>query len=225
MVKVLIADNNFLSRIGLELLVGELHGLTIVPTVSGDFKALQHQIKISKPDLLVLDYPSIGITTTDFLNWLPTLKSLKVILISEPLSFSDYQNLLNSSLHACLLKECGKEEILEAFNAVLNNLNFICGKIIKLTSKTSKSGVLNSYIKNIQCDGILLTPRERHIITCISEGLSNKQIAHKLHLSPHTVATHRKNIFNKLDVNNTAGVVMFAVKNNLLKTQVELHWQ
>lgn len=224
MVKVLIADNNFLTRIGLELLVGELNGLTVVPTVSGDFNALQHQIKISKPDLVVVDYPSMGVSTPDFLKWLATVKTFKVLLISEPLTHTEYQNLLNSNLQACLLKECGKDEILEAFNAVIHNLNFVCGKIIRLTATTSMPPVLNSYIKNLKCDGIELTPRERDIILCISEGLSNKQIAHKLHLSPHTVATHRKNIFNKLDVNNTAGVVMFAVKNNLLKTQVDLQW-
>jgi DNA-binding NarL/FixJ family response regulator len=57
------------------------------------------------------------------------------------------------------------------------------------------------------------------VIKLIAEGLSNKQIADKLCLSTHTVNTHRKNLMNKLKVNNTAGVLMFAVKNNLLSTE------
>ena len=61
-----------------------------------------------------------------------------------------------------------------------------------------------------------LNYREVEIIKHIALGLSNKQIAEKLCLSLHTINTHRKNIMNKLQVNNTAGVVMFAVKNNLL---------
>ena len=60
------------------------------------------------------------------------------------------------------------------------------------------------------------------IIRGIAEGLSNKLIADKLKLSTHTVNTHRKNIMSKLGVNNTAGVVMFAVKNQLLETNFNL---
>jgi DNA-binding NarL/FixJ family response regulator len=63
-----------------------------------------------------------------------------------------------------------------------------------------------------------VTEWETEIIKAIAEGLSNKLIADKLNLSTHTVNTHRKNIMQKLGVNNTAGVVMFAVKNNLLET-------
>ena len=63
---------------------------------------------------------------------------------------------------------------------------------------------------------------EVEIIKYIAEGLSNKQIADKLNLSTHTVNTHRKNIMSKLGVNNTAGVVMFAVKNQLLETNFSL---
>lgn len=77
-------------------------------------------------------------------------------------------------------------------------------------------------IKSIGCHGVAVTGREIEIIVAIAEGLSNKLIADKLSLSTHTVNTHRKNIMNKLGVNNTAGVVMFAVKNKLLETDFEL---
>ena len=73
------------------------------------------------------------------------------------------------------------------------------------------------------CDGIPVTEREIDIIRGIAEGLSNKLIADKLNLSTHTVNTHRKNIMNKLGVNNTAGIVMFAVKNQLLETNFNLY--
>ena len=66
------------------------------------------------------------------------------------------------------------------------------------------------------------TNRQIEIIQAIAEGLSNKLIADKLKLSTHTVNTHRKNIMSKLGVNNTAGVVMFAVKNQLLETNFNL---
>jgi DNA-binding CsgD family transcriptional regulator len=71
-------------------------------------------------------------------------------------------------------------------------------------------------LDKVSCQGLGITDRELDVIRLISEGLSNKLIADKLELSTHTVNTHRKNIMTKLDIPNTAGIVMFAVKNNLL---------
>ena len=75
----------------------------------------------------------------------------------------------------------------------------------------------NAFIKSLNCDGFSVTDREIDIIREIAIGLSNKQIADKLNLSTHTVNTHRRNVMTKLGVNNTAGVVMFAVKNRILE--------
>jgi DNA-binding NarL/FixJ family response regulator len=62
----------------------------------------------------------------------------------------------------------------------------------------------------------VLSERENEIIILIAEGLTNEQIAEQLFLSKHTINTHRKNIMSKLGVKNTAGIVMYAVKMNLI---------
>jgi len=54
------------------------------------------------------------------------------------------------------------------------------------------------------------------VLCLIAEGLTNSVIAEKLFLSSHTVTTHRKNIMFKLGVNNTAGIVMYAVKSGIV---------
>ena len=63
---------------------------------------------------------------------------------------------------------------------------------------------------------VVLSDRENEIIILIAEGNTNPQIADQLFLSSHTVNTHRKNIMGKLGVKNTAGIVMYAVKTNLV---------
>ena len=68
------------------------------------------------------------------------------------------------------------------------------------------------------CAGISLSEREIEIIKLISDGCTNKEIADQLFLSTHTVNTHRKNIMNKLGIKNTAGIVIYAVKGNIIKT-------
>ena len=105
------------------------------------------------------------------------------------------------------------EEILEAVNSTIKGEKFICGKIVSYLTAEKEIVPTNSFIKSLGCDGMSVTDREIDIIRGIAEGLSNKLIADKLKLSTHTVNTHRKNIMSKLGVNNTAGVVMFAVKN------------
>jgi DNA-binding CsgD family transcriptional regulator len=62
------------------------------------------------------------------------------------------------------------------------------------------------------CEPIILSVREIEVITLIAEGFTNVEISDRLFLSVHTVNTHRKNIMNKLGVKNTAGIVMYAVK-------------
>ncbi|MDP4588684.1 MAG: LuxR C-terminal-related transcriptional regulator, partial [Flavobacteriales bacterium] len=68
----------------------------------------------------------------------------------------------------------------------------------------------------VSCEPVSLSARELEVITLIAEGHTNTQIADKLFLSSHTITTHRKNIMQKLGVNNTAAIVMYAVKSGLV---------
>jgi DNA-binding NarL/FixJ family response regulator len=223
MVKVLVADKNFLSRVGLELLVGELKGFELVPSVCGEKEDLINQLQLSKPKLVILDFISLGISIKELEQLSKKFSKTRFLVITEILSKSEFSAILATGISSYLLKECDRLEILEAINASLNGDKFVCSKIAAILTASSEIAVNNSFIKSLACDGIPVTDREIDIIRGIAEGLSNKLIADKLNLSTHTVNTHRKNIMHKLGVNNTAGVVMFAVKNGLLETNFNLH--
>ena len=145
----------------------------------------------------------------------------KFLIITEWLSKKESVEVLESGITSFLLKECDKIEILEAINSTIKGEKFICGKIVRFLSASSEIKSSNSFIKSLSCDGFQVTNREIDIIQGIAEGLPNKLIAVKLNLSTHTVNTHRKNIMAKLGVKNTAGIVMFAVKNKLLETNFD----
>lgn len=223
MIKVLIADKNFLSRVGLELLVGELKGFELVPSVCGDKEDLINQLYLSKPNLLIADFISLGISGEELKALTKKYSRTKFLVITELLSKKELNSILGSGITSFLLKDCDKIEILEAINSTIKGEKFVCGKIVSFLSASPEIVTKNSFIKSLGCDGIPVTEREIDIIRGIAEGLSNKLIADKLRLSTHTVNTHRKNIMNKLGVNNTAGVVMFAVKNQLLETNFSLY--
>jgi DNA-binding NarL/FixJ family response regulator len=221
MIKVLIADKNFLSRVGLELLVGELKGFDLAPSVCGEKEALINQLQISKPNLLIADFISLGISINELKSICKKYTKTKFLIITEWLSKKESVEVLDSGITSFLLKDCDKIEILEAINSTIKGEKFICGKIVRFLSASSEIKSSNSFIKSISCDGFQVTNREVDIIRGIAEGLPNKLIAVKLNLSTHTVNTHRKNIMAKLGVKNTAGIVMFAVKNKLLETNFD----
>lgn len=218
MTKVLIADQNYLSRVGAELLISSLKGYDLLPSVVSEAEDLNKTIQFLKPDLLILDFYSLNISFSDLKLLKTKSKNLKVLAITEPLGKVEMNNALQSGVDSYLLKECDREEIIEALEATLKNERFLCGKIASVLTSAEEIVSNKSLIKTFSCEGLSVTEREIEIIKYIAEGLSNKQIADKLNLSTHTVNTHRKNIMNKLEVNNTAGIVMYAVKNRLLET-------
>jgi DNA-binding NarL/FixJ family response regulator len=92
---------------------------------------------------------------------------------------------------------------------------FFCGKILE-TLRRSSFDVDQLLTAPMSCAPVTLSARECEVISLIAEGLSYTRIAERLHLSAHTVTTHRRNIMQKLGVNSTAAVVMYAMKNGLV---------
>lgn len=64
-----------------------------------------------------------------------------------------------------------------------------------------------------------LTPRERDIIIGVVKGMTNKEIADELFISPNTVTTHRRNIVKKLDIHSASGLTVYAIMNKLVSLQ------
>ena len=185
-------------------------------TEDENFENLIASIKKNKPKILVLDFQSLSFTAKQISILTKTFKRLQVLAITDYMSKSEMQSALDNGVRSYLLKECDKDEIIEALHATYNGERFLCGKVAYFLSNEQAFDVIKPQLDKVSCQGLGITDRELDVIRLISEGLSNKLIANKLELSTHTVNTHRKNIMAKLDIPNTAGIVMFAVKNNLL---------
>ena len=216
MISVLIADKNYLSRLGLYTLLSTSSNFEVDYTEDENFENLIASIKKNKPKILVLDFQSLSFTAKQISILTKTFKRLQVLAITDYMSKSEMQSALDNGVRSYLLKECDKDEIIEALHATYNGERFLCGKVAYFLSNEQAFDVIKPQLDKVSCQGLGITDRELDVIRLISEGLSNKLIADKLELSTHTVNTHRKNIMAKLDIPNTAGIVMFAVKNNLL---------
>lgn len=212
-IKITIADSHFLSRKGLAVLLNENSDFTLLAEAISA-SDLVNQSRFYKPDLIIIDYTSLNFSIESLQQIVKKYPKTKLLAITELHSNIIISKALKTGVTSHLLKECDRDEIVEAIYKTAKGEKFMCGKIINsiLDNDTAKTAKNTEY----SCDGINISDREIEIITLIAEGYSNKEVADKLFLSTHTVTTHRKNIMNKLGVNNTAGLVLYAVRENLV---------
>lgn len=216
MIKLLIADNSVLVRVGLKALLSDVSDFSFVAEAENALE-LKEINKTLKPDVLIVDTHSLILSNPDLALLKKVNKKLQILAITQMLSKVEIDNLLNGEVTSYLLKECDKQEIIDAIIETNKGERFLCGKVAHVLTAPNEIKITPTYLQNVSCEGLLVTEREADVIRYIAEGLSNKQIADTLCLSTHTVNTHRKNIMSKLGVNNTAGIVMYAVKNNILE--------
>ena len=112
-------------------------------------------------------------------------------------------------------KDCELSEIVNAVNETSRGNKFFCGQILETIQK-AEIDVNDLDFDSFSCEAVVLSQRENEIIKLVAEGNTNGKIAELLFLSNHTINTHRKNIMAKLGVKNTAGIVMYAVKMNIV---------
>ena len=170
-------------------------------------------ISISKkyfPDIVIIDYSqqSFGV---DFIAEIKKIyKTSKILAITDVLPKQTIHKALKLGVDSYLLDDCDKPEILEAIEDTYHGKQFYCGHVIEILAEKANDAS--------DCSGISLSEREIEVIRLISDGLTNKEIADALFLSTHTVNTHRKNIMAKLGLKNTAGIVIYAFKENIINT-------
>ncbi len=212
--KVLIADSSDIVMAGIKGIISEQSGFRVVGAVS-DQAELFRLAKITRPDILTID-----LTNADFdEDLIPRFKKMcpetKIMIISKNLDKQYVLRAIEQQVDSYLLQVCSKEEITEAFHATRQGDRFFCGRVLDvILENPKKQSSLNPDLD--ACLPIALSSRETEIIKLIAQTLTNKEIAEKLFLSTHTVNTHRKNIMHKLKIRNTAGLVMFAIKENLV---------
>jgi DNA-binding NarL/FixJ family response regulator len=211
-ISILAAEPNYLVRMGLESLLAGHPDFELLTTAQS-LPELKEALLLHCPDVLIVDYNHFP----EGIEVLKTIRDLapavRVLVITDPRSKTEFNKALESGTVSFLLRECDREEIIEAILKTARNRQFFCGRIVDHLLSESNEAKISAASS---CQGMHITEREIEIIRLVAEGLSNKEVAEKLFLSTHTVTTHRKNIMNKLQVNNTAGLVLYAVRNDLL---------
>jgi DNA-binding NarL/FixJ family response regulator len=212
--KVLIADSNFIALNGLRTILGKQKDLVITGEARNEEELLEH-IKLFAPDVVVIDYTSSGFSIDSVPSALRLFPSVKFVAVTPEQSAQTLVDALRGGVSSYIKKDCDISEIVDSVQETFKGKRFFCGQILE-TIHRANIDVNDIDFDALSCEPLTLSEREMEIITLIAEGHTNTQIAEMLFLSAHTVNTHRKNIMGKLGVKNTAGIVMYAVKTNLV---------
>lgn len=213
-VKLLLADSNQLIRLGLKSVFSDSQLFNIVEEAESN-EDLLSKAATTDAQVALIDYTSPGFTIDVIPQVREKNKNIQFVAITYDQSGFTIVNAIKSGVTSYIKKDCDVQEIKDAVTETAAGSKFFCGKILETIQKEAIE-VQNIEVEAMSCAPITLTQREQEIILLIAEGNTTGQIAEKLFLSAHTVNTHRKNIMAKLGVNNTAAIVMYAVKQQLV---------
>lgn len=211
---IIIADSNDLIRVGLRSILQNAPEVSIMGEARNK-EELAEQCKNFSPDIVLIDYTSEGFSIDIIPEIITAYPNIRFVAVTYEQSAQTVINALKAGVTSHVKKDCSLAEIVDCVNETSKGNQFFCGKILE-TIQQESIDLENIEIEEFNCEAVVLSERELEIIKLIAEGHTNAQIAEKLFLSNHTVNTHRKNIMSKLGVKNTAGIVMYAVKSQLV---------
>jgi DNA-binding NarL/FixJ family response regulator len=212
--KIVLADSNELVRLGIRSALKNDLKVELVGEATSS-EALLDLVKSFETDVVVVDYTSKGFSIDVIVKLRALKKHMRILAITPEQSAQTVVDALRSGVMSYVKKDCSITEIVDAVRETGKGNKFFCGQILE-TIQVANLDVDDIDLDAFSCEPVVLSDRESEIIVLIAEGNTNSQIAEMLFLSNHTVGTHRKNIMSKLGVRNTAGIVMYAVKTNLI---------
>lgn len=203
--KLLIADDHQIFLDGLHLIFSDYPHVEIIAQAKDGNEVLNY-LKTLAIDVAILD---VNMPKPNGFELCKIIKdsypNCKIMILSMYGDEQFMKEFIKMGVNAYVLKNAGKQELLEAINAVISGESYI-SKALRNNNENE-----DSFVKSLS-----LTNREKEIIVLLAREKSSIEIAETLFISVYTVNTHRKNILHKLGIKNTAGLVKFASENGLL---------
>lgn len=214
MLKVFITDDHELYLEGLVLLLNKQQGIQVVGSALTGKELLQ-KLPGVEVDILLLDVHLPDTDEEELLKKIRTLHpNLKILYLTIMRGTRYIHKLIRHDIHGYILKNTSIEELVKALKTVSEGKKYFSKEINIIDTDQDFRNTVT--IEDKKVDEIL-SRREIEVLTLICKEYSNSEIAEKLFLSVSTVETHRKNLIAKLGVNNTVGLVKFALRNNLIE--------
>jgi two-component system response regulator NreC len=211
--RVVLADDHVVVRKGLRFVLDREADIEVVGEAGDGSQAVELVGELT-PELVVMDIamPRLGgiDATAQITKRYP---GVAVIILSM---YSDEEYIvraLAAGAKGYLLKDSAEEDLVAAVRSVSTGRPFFSPVIANM--------LLDDYLRQMQQRGLtdsydMLSDREKEVLYLLAEGKTNKEVAATLGISPYTVETHRNHLMQKLNLHNTAEIVLYAVRKKLI---------
>lgn len=213
MIRVIIVDDHELFRLGLKTVIENNHtDISIVGDVSTG-EELFDLLKIVKADLILLDIILPDMKGMDVARKIKhDYPDLKILTISAENRKMTIRSMIDIGIDGFISKRLGGVDVLsEAIRTVASGMEYYGRDISEILSR-----IYISKKNSMEVDDIF-TKQEKRIIELSHEGLTAKQIAKRLNISPRTVDKHKNNIFRNLGINSTVEMIQYAMKKGIIR--------
>ena len=211
--RILLADDHIVMRTGLRALLERQPNLEVVGESENGRETVALAASL-KPDVVVMD---VGMPVLSGIEATQTIvtqnPTVAVVILSMHADESYVMRALKAGARGYLLKDSAAADLIGAIQAISQGKSFFSPKVSRILAEDyvrvlKQKGAVDTYD--------LLTSREREILQLLAEGKTNKEVATALNISPYTVETHRSHILQKLDLHNSAELVLYAVRKGII---------
>lgn len=215
--KIIIVDDHKIFRKGLKMVINSFPDTEVIAEASNGNEFI-NIIKKTDADIIFMDInmPELnGYETT--LKTIELKPDMKIIAMSANEDISSINQMLYAGVEGYITKNADYDEIQLAIKKVSQGKHFFSDSILEtITEKTISK-------KKIKVKTPKLSKREKSVLQGICEGLSKDEIADKLFISDRTVEKHKQNLFAKTKTKNAVNLVIYAIKNNIVKINTSLN--
>jgi DNA-binding NarL/FixJ family response regulator len=218
-IKIILVDDEILFRKGISFLLGREPNIDIIFEASNGDELISflQKNKNNLPDIIIMDLKMPGINGVEATKIIHVeFPELKIIALTSYDSKSFVANMIDVGAVSYLIKNATPQELITTINEVAEKGFYYTDYVMKiiqddvLTAKKTKSALDNNF----------LTAREFEVLKLICLQKSTAEIAEKLFISPRTVEGHRNNLLLKTESRNIAGLVVYAVQNEIMDFEV-----
>lgn len=212
MIRVVLADDHHIVRQGLRALLEREKDMALIGEAADGLQAVDLAESL-EPDVLVVDLMMPGLNGLEAARQIRARAPHTRIVILSMYDDPGYvQQALAAGVLGYVLKDSVAEELVDAIRRAVSGERYLSARASEGVEHAFHDGIAGSPKARYES----LTPRERQVMHLAVEGLSSKEIAERLSISPRTVETHRAHILRKLQVKNQSELVRYALRQGIV---------